>query len=469
MTNEKITKRLVYLADEFKIFEPSELEVFIEEAGDGVDIEFVRAKMCDEVLAIKKTSLINSEKGRYKTTIHVSDLVFADMVDADPTEHKEHLQWMLTVFRNIIKDKKISNDKARQFAEEDLKLANKYLKLFINNKKKKKFKDLCTHGFGIPKTDPSNINQYSSLSQLFDAVDPFIERTPSTLEKAMQQFADAGQAKMAFRDRKWTVFIPYTQDANCVMQNFAGWCTAQSSQSMFSHYTKTYKGPKGKDSTIYVIINNELFEGKTDECYQIHFETNQIKGRDNSYQNINIYEPVLSTSEGITEFFKEELSNLAKISKEQTRNVYIDYLIKFGFSEALFDMIDENVPVIKFENIEMPKLPDISKFKQIDELMLLEINLVNLHPSIGELNNLELISVPNNKIKELPKEIGNLKNLVFINITGNPIQVIPEEIRFLDKSNGGSLYGISVNETDMSKENYLKLKRLLPTTKIGSD
>lgn len=469
MTNNEITKRLIYLAEEFKIFEDSEIQGFIDEADDDIDIIFIRSNHKDKVLAIKKTILINKDKGRYKDIVYVSDSVFADMVNADPTENKEFLQWMLTVFRNLIKDKEISNDKARQFAEEDLKLAKKYLDLFRKNKKKKKFIDLCKNSFGAPKTDPTNINQYTSLSQLFDAVDPFIERTPSTLEKAMLKFQESGQAKIAFRDRKWTVYIPLTRDANCVMENFASWCTAVSGNGMFKNYTQNYPGPNGQLSNIYIIINNQLFEGKSDECYQIHFESNQIRGRENDYRNVNLYEPVLSTSEGISEFFKEELTGLAKRSKEQTKNVYVDYLINFGFTEALFEMIDNRVPVIKFENREIPRLPDISKFDSLDELMLLNTKLVSLHPSIGALKNLEMISLPNNKIKELPKEIGQLKKLEFINIKGNPIEVIPDEIRFLDKSNGGSLYRISVNETDLSKENYSRLKKLLPTTVISGD
>jgi Leucine-rich repeat (LRR) protein len=245
---------------------------------------------------------------------------------------------------------------------------------------------------------------------------------------------------------------------------------------MFNSYTNN-KLPNGEKSTIYVIVNNGLFEGKTDECYQIHFESKQIKSRQNS-SNVNIYEPILSTSDGISEFFKEELTKLVKMSKDKSKNIYLDYLVSFGFTEALFDMLDERQPVIKFEGnnssrdenkFQIPKLPDISRFKNIDELMLLEVSLVTLHPSIGSLINLELLSLPGNKIKELPKEIGYLKNLEFMNIKGNPITVIPDEIKFLDKTNGGSLYRISINESDCGKENYLKLKKLLPTTIISGD
>ena len=102
--NKDITKRLIYLAEEFKIFSPDELEGFVEEADDDIDVEFIRGRVSNEVLAINKSVLVNKDKGRYKQTIHVADFVFADMVESDPTENHEFLQWMLTVFRNIIKD-----------------------------------------------------------------------------------------------------------------------------------------------------------------------------------------------------------------------------------------------------------------------------------------------------------------------------------------------------------------------------
>ena len=64
----------------------------------------------------------------------------------------------------------------------------------------------------------------------------------------------------------------------------------------------------------------------------------------------------------------------------------------------------------------------------------------------------------------IPKEIGNLKNLVFLNILGNKIVEIPDTIKYLDKSNGGSLHRLAVCSSDVGEENYEKLKRLLPNT-----
>ena len=118
-------------------------------------------------------------------------------------------------------------------------------------------------------------------------------------------------------------------------------------------------------------------------------------------------------------------------------------------------------------NREVPKLPTLSRFKNVDQFIVTKAKLVELHPSIGDLTNLEMLVLTDNRIKSLPKEIGMLKNLVFLNLTGNPIKDIPSEIACLDKSNGGSLHRVGVKEEDIGKENYRKLKSLLPQTEIN--
>ena len=148
-------------------------------------------------------------------------------------------------------------------------------------------------------------------------------------------------------------------------------------------------------------------------------------------------------------------------------NKYLDFLIQFGFTESLFEMLDENTPTIKFMNREIPKMPDMSRFINVDQLIIIDAKLVELHPSIGNLTNLDLISLTNNNIKKIPKEIGQLKNLSFLNLTNNPIKEIPDEIKYLDKSNGGSLYRLGISVYDMEKEDYIRLKELLPTTIIS--
>lgn len=475
--------RLIYLVKEFDVFDSNEAkeieELSIEQKrNDMVHYEFIRGHN-KEILAIKKISLEDNKKTKPVIKILVGEKVFTNMILADPTEQKANLQWMLNTFRRFIKDEKISE--AIRFAEEDLNMAKEYLTLFEGNKRKVKFIDWCkqteyrkwkNHNKDLKDSDwkeldynPSDINQYRSLSQLFDAVDPFIERESSNLERAMRRFVDLGEAVIPFKDRKWTVYIPLTTDANCVMNNFAGWCTTKPGNSMFNSYTNSKK-PNGQKSNIYVIINNKLFTGESQECYQIHFESRQIKGRENS-QNVNLYDPVLSTSEGISEYFHTELDEMARQLKTIDNNLYLDYLIQFGFTESLFDFLDAKIPVLKLQNRAVPKLPDISKFQELDSLLLMKVELHELHPSIGNLSKLELLSLSHNKIKALPKEIGKLKKLDFLNLKGNPIENIPDEIAELDKTRGGSLYRISVSVKDIGEANLKKLKKLLPSVHIA--
>jgi Leucine-rich repeat (LRR) protein len=139
-------------------------------------------------------------------------------------------------------------------------------------------------------------------------------------------------------------------------------------------------------------------------------------------------------------------------------NTYLDYLIQFGFAESLFELMDENIPSIKFMTREIPRLPDMSRFKNVDQMIITNAKMVELHPSIGSLSNLEMLVLTDNRLKKLPKEIGNLNKLEFLNLCNNPINEIPEEIANLDKTNGGSLYRLGVKENDIGSDNYLKLK-----------
>lgn len=472
MKDVNVKDRLTFIAEQFDVFENTETELLIKinslKAEGFQPVE--RRTHSNAVIAIVSTRL--NEKNRILKKVSISSDVFTNMIAADPTENKMYVQWMLNVFSRFIKadgeDSEISIEAAIRFVSEDLPQANAYLLLFEDNKRKKKFKELCLSSYSLKHVgDPTNINQYKSLSQLFDAVDPFIEKEPSAVERTMNKMVESGQAVIPVKDRKFTLYIPKTTAASVIFDKFANWCTAREGNGMFKSYTQNNKKPNGDNSDIYIIINNKFFNGESEELFQIHFETGQVKDRKNG-QNVSIFEDVISQSDGLGNFFYEELMGMAKTYKKGIdSNKYLDFLIQFGFAESLFELIDENEPIIKFMKREIPKLPDLSRFKNIDQLIIIDAKLIELHPSIGSLSKLEMLSIPKNNIKVLPKEIGQLKNLGFLNITGNPIKVIPDEIRFLDKSNGGSLFRIGVKEEDIGAENYNKLKYLLPQAVIG--
>jgi Leucine-rich repeat (LRR) protein len=462
--------RLIYLAEKFDVFEDdSDTLIMIKLQSlkdDGFENHLIEGGSNSKVLAIVSSKEFDQERRIKKVSI--SHDVFTNMLMADPTDNKIYLQWMLNVFTRFVKqEKEESIVQAIRFAVEDLPQASAYLMLYEGNKRKRKFIDLCKNSFGLKHiTDPSDINQFKNLSQLFDAVDPFVEREPSAVERTMDKFVQAGQALIPVKDRKFTLFIPKTTEANVIFESFANWCTAKKGNGMFKSYTENNKKPNGKKSDIYIIINNKFFTGESEEIYQIHFETNQLKDRKNS-SNVNIYDNVISVSDALRDYFYNELMSMAKdYTKGIDSNKYLDYLIKFGFAESLFEMISEDTPSIRIMKREIPKLPDLSRFKNVDQFIITDAELVDLHPSLGNLVSLEILSLPNNKIKSLPKEIGNLKNLELLNLVDNKIKYFPEEIKYLDKSNGGSLLRLCVKETDIGSENFNMLKRLLPQTQI---
>lgn len=469
MKEKNVTDRLTFLAENFDVFECSEGDTknkLEELTKDGYQSTPV-LRPNDSVIAI--FSHKTNEKERILKKISICSDVFTGMIIADPTENKMYLQWMLNLFTRLIKESNISSlEAAIRFVDEDLPQANNYLTIFEENKRKKKFKELCNGSYilkGI--SDPTDINQYKSLSQLFDAVDPFIEKDASALERTLLKFVESGQAEIPVHDRKYMLYIPKTTTASSVFEKHANWCTARDGNGMFKNYTENYHTPNGKKSDIYIIINNKFFIGESEELYQIHFESNQLKDRKNG-QNVSIFETVLAESEGITNYFYEKLIGMAKAHKKgMENNRYLDYLIQFGFAESLFELLDVETPAIKFMNKEIPRLPDMTRFKNVDQILITDAKLVELHESVGSLPNLELLVLTNNKIKSLPNEIGLLKNLVFLNLSGNPITEFPESIKYLDKANGGSLFRIALNFEELGDKEKKKLRELLPTAILG--
>lgn len=479
MSKVDVTDRLEFLAERFDVFECDEenLETKTSELMEGgcTDIETVTTDNGTilGLVCLTEVTKIDSRDGteyiKVNRDVSIAYDVFMSMVQSDPSNNKKYAQWMLSVFTRLLKDSG-NLESAIRFADEDLPLAKEYLELFESNKRKQKFKELCSSSYVLKGVkDPTNINQYKSLSQLYDAVDPFIIRDPSEMERLLQKFVDAGQATIPVRDRKFTVFIPKTRDANVSFNKFASWCTCSPNNGMFKNYTSgaSYKRPNGENSTIYIVIDNRFFEGELEDnyLYQIHFESNQVRNRKQNGKG-NFFEEVILKSEGVANFFNEELTSMAKISPNVTNNKYINYLIKFGWTEALFDIIEEFTPYIRFTDRDVPRLPDISRFKKLNTLVIKGAKLAELHPSIGRLETLQELLLPNNKLTSLPKEIGNLKNLIMLNVIGNRIQEIPEEIKYLDKTNGGRLHRIAVKREEVGEENYQRLIRLLPSVKM---
>lgn len=458
----KPNERLEFLAEKFDVFEEKEIKNKVSKLeAQGFTVEKIWASGLNPLL-LAIVYYITQPDCKAPRNISVSLKVFSDMIASDPTANKSCVQWMLTTFARYLKEGGEGIASAIRFVDEDLPSANQYITLFEANKRKSKFKKLCKTSFILKHLlDPTDINQYKSLSQLYDAVDPFIEREPSALEGLLQRYVDGGQALIPVRDRKFTLYIPLTADASIVFNKFAGWCTARAENSMFSNYTNQAT-PIGNRSRLYIVINNDFFKGTSDDLFQIHFESKQIKNAQNA--DARAFDEIIRQSEGLGNFFHEELLVMAKACKKGWEdNLYFDYLQRFGFCDSCFEILEDERVDITLMKMKIPKLPDISKFKCLDALAICGAGLKELHESIGKIKNLTVLSLSDNEIKSIPKEIGLLKKLEFLNLVGNPIEYIPEEIKYLDIANGGSLVRLAINQDDIGEENFERLKKLLPT------
>jgi len=399
---------------------------------------------------------------------YISDEIFSNMLEADPSNNKMYTQWMLNVFARYSRKYEETNPivKAIQFSTEDLSMAKEYLILFEKHKRKQKFFNLCQASPLLKNIkDVTNINQYKSLSELYDAVDPFIERNVSGLLKDMKRYVDSGQALMPIRDRNYTLFIPLTRDANVLFNKLASWCTATPGNGMFKSYVGK-KTPNNEDSKIYIIIDNKVFEGESDKVWQVHFESQQYKDKSNG-SNVDMYEDVLSKSETLFMYFKEEITKLAKaFGGDIDKNSYVKIASSFGIIDTLFDMLPQDAPQITIKSMKIKKMGDVSKFKKLQYLTMINCGIDEIHPSIGNLKKLGVCSLFGNNLKTLPSEISKCKNLSILTLSENPLEDIPDSIAELDTSNGGSLLVVSYSPNRMKKAAVEKLKKLLPNVNL---
>ena len=473
-------ERIEFLAKKFNVFTNEELDIlvetnFIEEESsqcyqtvcsvddNGVDVPLALYKF-----KLRGGNIISKDDGTYVIKgVRIGEDVFVDMVQSDPTKHKEYVQWMLTTFTRLIKSSEF--DDAIRFVSEDLWKAKEYLTLFHENKHKPKFKRMCTNNLAFKNiSDPSNINQYRDLAQLFDAVDPYIERDLSNLEVNIDRCIKLHEGEIPYKDRFYTVFIPKTINSSRIFKDFTSWCTTASKGSFNMYVNKLT--PLKEKSKLFIIINNNCFlpendPNHSDKMYQFHFESEMMMDKSDRAIS-NVKSEILDKSKGLSEFFYDTLVSLAKADKSNVnKNKYVDCLITMGFTDILFEVMDERVDRITYNNENIEKLPDMRKFNNLQVLNLYNVKLKVLSDTVCDLTTLLILSLPENKIKNLPKNIGKLKNLVVLNISGNKIIEIPENIKELDKTNGGSLERVSYSD-DLSDDSLQRLREYLPTTEI---
>ena len=445
---------------------PKKFKVEPIENHEGIDIAYIVTK-------------------KNKQSIKLTDLIFEDIVDADPSSNKQYVQWMIKVFMTHIKEGEI--EQAIRFLSEDLPEANEFLEVFDKVKNKKVFKRSAPNRPNAPQ-NVTDINQYSTLAQLYSVVSPFVgmgddddddDDGESKLWKKLKKYIDLGEAKLAYRDNDVLVYMPQTIESSCEpLGPLASWCTRREGNSYFDSYRQRKK-PDGSLSDYYVVMPKKLFDGDDEGGVfplQIHFESNQWHDKNNSSIERNgRLQEILKRFPGLNNFLKDELgalvemdarggkglmdssyvkylnmvggkasdhispeafeegvANIRKLAGEQNvplqQNKYLKWLMENTDGVVVTDFLDpETTDRLDFSGMNIGTIPDLTKFTNLDAILAEGSNITEM-PSIDKLPMtapLTMLSFQNNDITEAPpKGYEKLPNLFSINLKGNPISKI---------------------------------------------
>ena len=426
---------------------------------DGVDIAYI----------------VTNKKGKSKVVL--TDEIFNDIVEADPSSKKEFVQWIITVFLRHLKDGDV--DQAIRFISEDLPEAREFLEVFEKVRKKKTFKTGAPNRPDAPQ-NVSDITQYRDIAHLYSVVRPFIESDDDEdggLWGKLKKYIDIGHAKLAYRDNDVLVYQPDTQESSCdPLGPLATWCTRRSGSSYFDSYRQGSNArPDGSKSEYYVIMPKTLFSGDNhpdSEHYplQFHWESGQLHDQSNTSiegrSSLSLSE-VLKRFPGLTKFLQKELGVLAthdikngaglmdskylnyltklggdvkevisddvykagvasirKLASEQQgalqNNKYLKWLMENTDGVIITDFLDRNMGTLDFSDMQIRELPDLSEFTELTRLSANNCGLTTLPPANQLPDNMEILSLVNNELTEFPLEgYGKLKNLFVANMGKN--------------------------------------------------
>ena len=459
---------------------------------DGVDIGYI----------------VTSKKG--KQSIKVTEEVFEEIVDADPTSNKQFVQWMLGVFSRHLNDGDM--DQAVRFLSEDLPEANEYLEVFERVRKKKVFKTGAPNRPNAP-SNVTDINQYKDLSHLYSIVSPFIgaeedddDSGVSPIWKKMKKYIDLGHARLVYRDNGVLVYIPDTIESSCdPLGNIASWCTRRDGNSYYESYRKNNPKPDGTHSDLYVIMPKEIFDSSEEVTLdgveyplQFHFETGQLHDKPNSSieRQDGALNKVLSRYAGLKDFFKKELGALATADIEKGSGLmdskYLKYLNKFGgkakevVSDKVYkkgiesirklaaeqsgalqnnryltwlmentdgvtitDYLDKDMEVLDFSEMNLSQIPDVSSFKNATRISANNCGLTSLPPAKFLPNDIEILTMTGNQIPTVPLAgYQKLKKCFVMNFSKNPIREI--KVKILEKLINESLARFVLTDVDLN-------------------
>jgi HEAT repeat protein len=231
---------------------------------------------------------------------------------ADPTSKKVHTQWIINLYKK---------GDFRQSAHPRIREA---LSNFDRHKSKLAKKD---------------INQYKSLSDVEDAVEPHLGQAASGKEEKRQIKSEGADLIHDDKDLGVTVHHIKTEKAACAYGASTKWCTAGKKNNMFNHYNK--EGP------IHVIQH----QGRK---YQFHVASGQFMDEKDISVDFKVVHPDISKSLAKNDHREIQALNLIRGNPHVT-------------SEHITKALDDENSFVRMTAIEHPNATPEHITKALDD------------------------------------------------------------------------------------------------------
>jgi hypothetical protein len=288
--------------------------------------------------------------------------------------------------------------------------------------------------------EKKDINNIADAWELYQLVEPHKTIEVAMTKAEVKQKVIAEDVDLLLDGKHWDIITPKTTQAATIVSGppLTRWCTASEGRNHFESYA-------GR-GTLYIlrdkhdIVPSGRGGGQPRPKYQFHFETNSYMDVDDRQQDIV---EILRKDEDLKNFFKPlMLKHFLKSKMVQIKfpNDNVSKFISLYGLDDFFNTLPDNITDLDIDcsgaSMKMVfKLPKtIRRFKNL-EAIFIQGCLEEIPEEIGELENLQNVSFPNNKaLKKLPRSLSKLPMLTTLNIKGSENIQISEELRRLDEA-----------------------------------
>jgi hypothetical protein len=392
-------------------------------------------------------------------------------VDADSTEKEmenvkvgKYTEWLV---KNFLQPKLTALGISDKEAQDKAKLkyaVEQYKKLFIEDlfKQTERLQFFEKAKQYLPQ-EKRDINKLS-INDLYDIFQNFqlpekkrIESERKEAKKTRKGFEHVG-GEIIHQGPKWTMIRISDRGAKGkeaaiwyggfkdVRGGESDWCTSSPNLSYFEGYIK--------DGPLYVVFPNDdkgevgKRTGLPKERYQFHFPSNQFMDRED--HRVKLVELLNGEMNELKEIFKPEFAKGLVTKDRDTLDINYpqgaaaQFVALYGMEE-IFETAPETLSSINIinsskENMALDVPKTIVRFKNLKSIMMQNC-VKSLPENIGDLKNLNFLSLPNNnQLKSLPESIANITGLMFVNVMDCPNVKLPEKLSAVLEDDGNGFY-----------------------------